>query len=280
MYYKKPKAKNLKSTLVKNGNTFLPKVHNKNVYVLENTSQIDSLFNIFFSSYNNFIKLNEFCKGPESKNELFFNTLDNFALNSTKSSIYYENRLLMLLKVGEINKDTIHCRNNVGFYLTKLMGSVYSVTLNISCDNCNFTSTSNHQSILPSPNHSNNILKEHVFVNVILDELLKTEYACSLCKSSLKILYDFNKYICIDIENMCTEIRLSTIQNLLNFNNKQFVLSGVIEVENCALSGLKKYTALCRSLQGFWIRKDTKKKFKNPSESSIVKVALIIYIEN
>ena len=276
MYYNKPNLKNFKKSVVANGNALAPKSLNQNVYVFEKTTQIDSVFNVFFHSYCNFIKFNEFCK-LHSKDELFFQSIE---VNGSKNvTNYHNNRLIMLLKIGEIVEDTIHCKKNVGFYLSELMGKINSLTMIIKCEICDFTQTSNHNNILPSLKISIAILEKNNFVEILLNELFKNHYACGKCNGSLQVQYNLNNYVSIDIEDQNLTIELCKIQQVLNYDSKEFILAGVIEFEVCT-SGLKKYTALCRSLQGFWNTKENIKRFKNITEKNSVKVAVIIYIQN
>ena len=159
------------------------------------------------------------------------------------------------------------------------MGAAHSLTMIIKCTICNYTQNSNHNRITPSVNLMSQIMEKNNSIEILLTELFKNSYVCVECNNLLHIDYDLHDYLSLDFEEQDISVELGKIQPLLHHNSKEFVLGGVIEFEICE-SGFKKYTALCRSLQGFWSRKEDVKKFANINEKKFVKIAIIIYLQN
>ena len=222
MYYNKPdKGKKFKKAFIKNGNDMPSKNFNKKTYILENTSQIDAIFNIFVSSFHNFNEFNEYCNTEDIKKEIFFLTVQQYGISAISLPGYYNNRMLMLLNIAEIKNDIVCCQRNLGSYFIKLMGSVHSIKMTIKCFTCIYDHTSFHNSITPSVQLSREIFENENLLKILFSKN-KDLQVCNNCNNQLQVSYEFGKYIAIDIEHQSLQLVINNLQNVLSVQDKKF----------------------------------------------------------
>ena len=276
MFYNKPKVQKFKNTVIKNANKVVPKANDKETFICDNTTPIDSIFNIFVNTFHNYSTFYDFCNEENTKKNLFFETLVEYA-GKGNFSAYYKNRISFLKNIGHVVNHTISCKENVGIYLHKLLGNIYSLKRILHCKKCNWNQFSTHATILPLIEISKEILQNKDFIKYFLTQN-NNQFICGKCKNILEIHYEIKKFLIIDIEQQNLRLDIFKLPETIVFENKNFVLSGVIEYELFD-SGHKKYVAFCRSVGGFWSRKDEKKKFNSIfKHGADLLVAMIIYV--
>ena len=278
MYSQSNPNKEFNSIELSNGNKVLPPRINRIQYIFDSTAIYDATFFIFYSSYNIFQEFGKFCDTDNSGNK-FLAAIRDFVKNQNNKK-FQENRLNILLEIGELHIDQIKFQENLTYYFNKLMGQKFSLTRETFCSNCNITKEMHYNYILPCAKLTSDTLKTKYFVR---DLLFSNKLICSICNNILITEYASHHYIAVDLENQHININLNEIEDTLFFDNKAYILSGAIEVENSKAEN-KNYIAYCRTIQGFWVKKDCKVKKKKITKSSnsklFVKLAFLIFIKS
>lgn len=278
MYNKPGEGKQMKA--IKNGNFYPVKNDQKKVFVYENTSAKDAIFQNFVHSYISLKSFNKYCQLKSTQQENFFHLITTYCLKYDLN-IYCRARLEILLKFGEFNSDVISCNQNVGIYFTKLLGSLYGLSKSLYCETCKkYLKKSVHNTIQPTDNYDLDTIKNLLKLSNFIEFLLySTRLNCASYKNIIKIEDEFGQWIVIDMEKIDIKIEVNNLNITFKIKEKTFVLTGVIAVNESSDSRHKKYISICRDLNSYWIRKEPGTSNKIQSNQKI-KPALIIYINS
>lgn len=277
----RPSGSRKKIKQIENGNLYPAKDNDDKIYVFENTSHIDSIFQTFVHAYTNIKSFKKFCDSVEIQKEEFFNLLTRYC-EKFNTKLYYQKRLEILLQIGEVKNDFISCTNNAGFYFSKLCGTLAGISRTLYCTSCKKNMGESRHNTLEFSSMHLEIIKEYIekpnFVTCLFNS---QNLICGGCHSALEITYDYGEWILINLEDIDLTINIYNLHSSFVLKKKTFILIGVIEVCQSTNSPHKKYTSICRDLSGYWSRKEPGVgKFNKRQPKINLKPALIIYINS
>ena len=275
-YYSKPQTKQFKNEIIQNGNKYPYQIKRK-VYIYQNTSQFDSIVELFSRAIKNYKSFKNDCIGEQKiSNNVFLNTVINYSSESNMSTLH-KNRFNILFQHQTVSRDVIVPDEKISILLDKVMRNCYSIKQTLFCYSCNIKKVYFHCSICPNSTLNEDQLCE-LPKHVDLISGIKI-YQCEACKGNMTEIINFKNYLAIDMEEHDTSFNIEEIPIDITIKNNEFILTGVIRfvppVKNCTL---KHYIAYSRNVTGKWKSYDNLKTKSEDSPKKNIQLAMMLYI--